>query len=122
MQPRQRHNPPANQPHDPLTWAYLLARWTDFARASVSFPDQGLGGRWKAVVPDIIALQAITHALAEAANLPPDEHALALNRAELGITTHAANINNAWQNETLPESLSELILDAVQAHRLARSL
>lgn len=105
-----------------MTWAYLLARWTEFARASVSFPDDGMGKRWKAVVPNIIGLQALTHALAEAKHLSADEHALALERAELGIRTHAGKIHEVWRGEPMPDSLIELIDDTRLAHEIARSL
>jgi hypothetical protein len=107
---------------DPMTWAWLLARWTEFAQASVAFPNTGEGARWKAIVPDVIGLQAITHALAEAVDLPPGEHALALERAELGIAQHVARINHAWRGEPMPESLIELVGDARAALGLARSL
>ncbi|MGP1346044.1 MAG: hypothetical protein ACTS3F_05165 [Phycisphaerales bacterium] len=109
-------------PPDAMTWAYLLARWTEFARASVAFPDDAEGRRWKACIADIIALQAITHALNESHTLPADEFALAMERAELGITAHARAIHNAWNAIPLPQSLTDLIDRARAAHRSAASL
>ena len=105
-----------------MTWAYLLARWTEFARASVAFPNDAEGRRWKACIADIIALQAITHALDESHTLPAHEFALAMERAELAIAAHARAIHTAWNAIPLPDSLTDLIDRARAAHRTASAL
>lgn len=95
-----------------LTWAALLARWTDFAKAAVALPKTEAGERWRAVVPDIIALQAHVHALGEVRFLAEEERPLALDRAEYAIRQHTSAITAAWQAEPLPELLWDLIGDA----------
>ena len=34
-----------------LTWTALLARWIEFAKASVALPDDAEGDRWRSSVP-----------------------------------------------------------------------
>ena len=50
-----------------ISWASLLAHWTQVAQASLALPRDAEGDRWRAAVPSIIVLQAVTHALAEVA-------------------------------------------------------
>lgn len=95
-----------------MTWAALLGKWAEFARSAVALPDHGNEGRLKEAVADIIALQSITHALAHLDELDPDERALGLDRAEIGIRDHASNINTIYRGEPMPEALVELIDDA----------
>ena len=95
-----------------LSWATLLAQWTDFARSAVALPDTPVGARWKAVIADIIGLQAHVHALAELRAIAADERALALDRAAIAIREHIGAIHTAWQAEPMPETLIELIDDA----------
>lgn len=95
-----------------MTWAALLGKWAEFARSAVALPDEGEGGRLKLAVADIIAIQSITHALAEIDALDPAERALGLDRAEIGMRDHAAAINEIYRGEPMPEALTELIEDA----------
>jgi hypothetical protein len=96
-----------------LTWAALVAHWTEFARASVALPTEGPQARWRVAVPDIIELQAITHALGELDRLSrPGERAVALDRADLQIRACAARLHQAWHDEPLHPGLVELIQDA----------
>lgn len=108
-------------PPDPATWAALLARWVEFARAAVSLPTDDEGNRWRRAVPPIITLQAVTHALAEIDRLPPGEQALALDRGEVLIRDNAAALNRIWGVDPLAEALLELIDDARLAHDAAAS-
>lgn len=103
-----------------LTWSLLLARWTDFARSAVALPDTGEPGRWKKAVPDVIALQAVYHALGEADALPEDERALGLDRSDVLIKKHAAALHDRWRAEPMPEALTELVEDARAALAAAR--
>ena len=68
-----------------LTWAALLSRWMDFARAGVSFPDDHEGRAWRESIASIIRLQAVTFALGEIDRLPTDEQLLAIDKSELLI-------------------------------------
>jgi hypothetical protein len=110
--PAQRH----------LTWATLLARWTDFARASVALPTDGEGGRWRASVAPIIGLQAVTFALGESGLLPPDERAVALDRGALLVARYAAELAAAWGSCPLPGEVVALVEDARSALEAARLL
>lgn len=110
---------------DGLTWAGLLARWTAFAQASVALPRTGEGEKWRAAVPGIIALQAVTFALAEAAGLAAPERALARDRAGVLIERHAGEFARLWpvgagaagRESGLPAALAELLADARAAWR-----
>ncbi|MBI1190387.1 MAG: hypothetical protein GC200_06875 [Tepidisphaera sp.] len=103
-----------------ITWAGLLAKWTEFAQSAAALPKTEAGERLRACVPSIIGLQAITHALAELDALPEDEYALGQDRAEVVIKRHAGEIHGAWGAEPLPEALGELIGDARLALRATR--
>jgi hypothetical protein len=109
------------RPPDPATWAALLARWVEFARAAVSLPSDNEGTRWRRAVPPIITLQAVAHALAELDRLPSAEQALALDRGSVLIRDNAATLNTLWQAEPLPDRVLELIEDAQHAHDAAAS-
>jgi hypothetical protein len=98
-----------------LTWASLLAHWAEFAAASRGLPATSEGTRWKRAVPEIIGLQAVTFALAEAHELPVEEFALAQDRAEILIRGHAKALGELWHAEPLPMQLDELIRDARSA-------
>ena len=103
------------------TWAGLLAHYMDFAKSAVALPDEGDLGRWKQVVPSIIALHAVAHALSELNELDPAERSVGLDRAGMLISEHVGLIHKQWRGEMLPDELVELIDDARSAERLARS-
>jgi hypothetical protein len=103
-----------------LTWAALLGKWTEFAGSAVALPKTGELGRFRASVPDIIALQAVSHALGEVDSLPDDERAVALDRAAVLIRSHAAALHEHWRGEPLPAQLAELADDARMALYVAK--
>lgn len=90
-----------------LTWAALLGKWTELARASVAFPKTSQGAKWRKSVPDLIGLQAITHALGEFDLLREEEQGLALDRAALGIEAHAANLVELFADDSEDPELEE---------------
>lgn len=110
-----------------LTWAALLAHWTAFAQSTLALPSTAQGDRWRSATPAIIGLQAVTHALADldkldaASAAPEGERALALDKAELLIRQHGAELHALWSGEPLHEEVSALIDDARRALTLARS-
>ena len=140
--PTRDESPPADPlPVEQLTWAVLLGRWVEFARSAVALPDDAAGRRWRAVVPDMIQLQAVWFALESWPQLAPQQRALALDRAEVLVDRHHRNILRAWERpaseaggihaadgqdqrelEQLPEALTDLIDDsrAAVAHRRAQ--
>ncbi|MFG0330239.1 MAG: hypothetical protein ACF8PN_10110 [Phycisphaerales bacterium] len=95
-----------------LTWAALLAQWLDFARASVAFPQTDEGARWKSSVPAIINLQAVTFALAEIDDLPADERALGVDRAEILLRENVAALHELWEDAEMPGGMIDLVDDA----------
>jgi hypothetical protein len=107
-------------PVSAMTWAALLARWTEFARASVAFPKDAEGDRWRASVAPVIGLQATTFALAEVDELTLDERAFGLDRAGLLVRTHATDLHAVWRGEPMPDALREVVDDAQRALTLAR--
>lgn len=96
-----------------ITWAMLLARWTEFARSAVALPTTGPGGRWRQSVPSVIGLQAIALALADLDehNLE-DDRALAMDTASVGVERHALELAEIWADEPWPDALYELLSDA----------
>lgn len=106
---------------EPLTWTALLAQWVRFAQASLALPEEVQGDRWRASVPAVINLQAVTFALADLDRLKPDERALALDRAEILIRSNAAEIDSIW-NQQMPSSLSEIARDAHLALKTAMAV
>lgn len=103
-----------------LTWPALLARWTTLAKASSALPATQAGDRWRAAVPAIIGLQAVTMALRDLGDLPDDERALGLTKADILIKQYASQINALWRGEDLGEELPLLISDARAALDEAR--
>src|SRR5262245_40321112 len=57
--------PEYDRPMFDLTWPALLGHWTAFAQNSLALPKTADGDRWRAAVPAIIGLQALTHALGD---------------------------------------------------------
>ncbi len=103
-------NPDAPRPleTDKLTWAALLGRWVDFARSAVGLPESGAAGRVRQSVPDIIMLQAVWFALQHLAELPADEQALGLDRAEILIEKHEQALRSRWAGAPLPRQVEEV--------------
>ncbi len=110
------HDTNTHQPHplepDKLTWAALLAQWMDFAQQALGLPQDDAGQRLRESVPDIVMLQAVWFALHHLDELPHDQRALGLDRAEVLIDKHTAAIHHRWTNATMPEELHKLIDDA----------
>jgi hypothetical protein len=106
---------------DALTWSALLARWTEFAAASVALPDDGEGGRWKRAVPHVVALQALTHALGEVGELEPGEIPAALDRAAVGVREAARALERIWEEDGPPPEAREVSADAELALALAET-
>lgn len=100
-----------------LTWALLLAKWADFAKASVALPNDGDAGRVKKCVPAIIGLQSVACALKEVDSLSSKERAAGLDMAQVLIRQYAADIHQVWKGETLHPGIEELINDAHAALR-----
>ncbi len=97
---------------DTLTWSFLLARWTHIAQGVKALPPGVDGDRWRRALPSLVALDAITHALAELHDLPESEHALGQDRAEVLVRGHAAELHALWRGEALPDSVRAWIDDA----------
>ncbi len=121
-QAKSQTNTDAPRQMDPhaQTWLSLLAHWTEFAQAAKALPNHGENTRWKSTAPAIITLQAVTFALADLANLNPDERPLAIDRAQILISANTATIRQAWKDEPLPQGLTDLINDATVALQAAR--
>ena len=101
---------------DRLTWAVLLARWTDFARSALALPEVGEPGLVRQSVTDIITLQAVWFALRQMDELAPAEQALGLDRAGVLIDRHGSAIRARFDGHTIPEDLQSLIDDVSEAY------
>jgi hypothetical protein len=102
-----------------MAWAALLGRWIEFAKASVSLPDDGTGGRWKRSVVPFIELQATVWALRELSEIGEDDRSVARDRAELTVRKANAALSEVWGSHPMPGSILELIDDATVALREA---
>lgn len=105
-----------------LTWTGLLGQWMQFAQASLALPDDAQGPRWRASVPAVINLQAVTFALADLDRVSASERALALDKAEILIRQSSGQLNEIWSGQSMSAQLSEIAADAQAALALARSL
>jgi hypothetical protein len=101
---------------DRLTWAVLLARWTDFARGAVALPEAGEPGLVKRSVADIIALQAVWFSLQQMDELSEDERAIGLDRAGVLIRRHRDAIRTRFGDAVIPEDLASLIHDVEELY------
>lgn len=105
-----------------LTWPGLLAHWTAFAQASVALPKNAEGDRWRAAVPAIISLQAVTFALGDLDKLSADEdRAVAQDKAQIVMRGAMKQLHELWNADPLPDELAALGSDASTALKLAKS-
>ena len=86
----------------------------EFARSALALPRDATGDALRQSVPDIIMLQAVTCALRDLGDLPADERALGLDRAELLIDKHAEALTRLWGAgaDPVPPQLADLVDDA----------
>ena len=101
---------------DRLTWAVLLARWTEFAGSAVALPEDGEPGRVRQSVTDIITLQAVWFALGQMDELSPAERAIGLDRSGVLIDRHRCAIQARFGENPLPEDLNSLLDDVSDAY------
>ena len=107
---------------DRLTWAVLLARWTDFARSAVALPEAGEPGLVRQSVTDIITLQAVWFSLGQMDELSEAERALGLDRAGVLIQRHRDAIQARFGEQPLPEDLQSLLDDVAEAYAKQKGL
>lgn len=98
-----------------LTWTALLAKWVEFARGALALPEDADGDRWRAAVPPIIELQAVTFALGDLAVVEPKERPFARDRAEVMIADAARGLEATWAGTPMPPMLLETLRDARRA-------
>lgn len=104
-----------SMPSDPdsaATWTSLLAQALHLAQASAAFAKTADGDRFRAAVPAIISLQAITLALQGIDKLDHAERGLGIDRARLLLAKHAAELHTLWRGEQFPATITELMADA----------
>lgn len=105
-----------------LTWAALLGRWVEMARAAVALPDDAEGRAWREAIPHIISLQAVTMALGEAGELEADERALGLDRSRILIERAREGLAGLFDAEATHPMVRELLDDAGAALAKAEGL
>lgn len=105
-----------------LTWAALLGRWVELARAAVALPDDAEGRAWRASIPHIISLQAVTMALGEAGELDADERALGIDRAHILIDRAREGLTEAFGDRASHPMVRELLDDAAAALEKAQAI
>lgn len=102
---------PAPLEPDRLTWAVLLARWTEFARTAIALPQQGELGLLRQSIADIITLQAVWFSLQQMDDLDPLERPVGIDRAGVLIARHSTAIRKRFGQTPLPEDLKSLLDD-----------
>lgn len=70
-------------------------------------------------MPEIIRLQAVTHALQELGTLADAERPLARDRAAVTVTRAASALDSLWRGEPMPGAILDMLDDAQRA--LARA-
>jgi len=93
----------------------------NFARTAMALPKDGDGPRWRASVPAIITLQAVSFALTELEMISKEERPLAMDRAEILIHDAIHQLDEAWASEPRSDSLTDLVDDALTALATARN-
>ena len=114
---------PDDRTIDPIaslgTWSALLGHWMALVKAGEGLvraaPDDLDAARWRASIPEVVTLQAITFALGELARLPEADRPLARDRADLGVTSAASTLDQVWRGVEMPESVLEIAADARRA-------
>jgi len=101
-----------------LTWAVLLARWTDFARSAVVLPATVEGQQMRDSVADVITLQAVWFSLQHLEELDRGQRQIGLDRAGVLIERSRSAIQRRY-GEVVPDLMRELIEDASAALRSA---
>jgi hypothetical protein len=105
--------------HESISWSTLLAGWIQFAQSALALPDTEQGNRWKDSVAATIGLHALAMALGEIDKVDPEERPLAMDKSEIGIKAHIAELNQIWRSEPMPESITDLVEDAKDAWEVA---
>lgn len=95
-----------------LAWMVLLGRWMEVAQAAVALPPDAEGRAWRASIPSVIELQAVTFALADLASLAPEDRAVGRDRAAFLIERAAARLDAAWRGVPMPAPVLEMLSDA----------
>ena len=94
-----------------LSWAALLGKWMDFAKASTALPATGEGQQWRDSVAPMITLQGITFAMAELEQVDASQRLLGWDRGELLVDQASMELDECW-GPNLPSSILETIQSA----------
>lgn len=105
--------------HDSISWSTLLTGWVQFAQRAVALPKDEQGQRWRDSVAPSIGLHALAMALGEIDKVDSEERPLAMDKSEISIKAHVAELNAIWRSEQMPESIVDLIEDAKYAWEAA---
>lgn len=103
--------------HDAITWAGLLGRWIDLAKAARPL-DGADGGPWQRALPAIITYEALAHALPNLADLSVEERSYALDQAAVLLEARRSDMEDAF--DELPEVVAEADAAVVAAITSAR--
>jgi hypothetical protein len=109
--------PTSKLPTGLVTWATLLGHWTDLVKAGEGLKrsDDEDDRAWRASLPEVIRLQAITFALAELDRVEIPDRGLARDRATIGVEEASAQLDALWSGVSMPEALLEIASDAARA-------
>ncbi|MDG2423984.1 MAG: hypothetical protein P8M22_08400 [Phycisphaerales bacterium] len=86
-----------------VSWAALLGRWMDFARASAALPRTPEGDQWRSSVSPMITLQAVTFALSELEQVDAAERMLGWDRGEMLCEEAIEQLDQIWGPAAPPE-------------------
>lgn len=106
--------PTSKLPTELVTWTTLLGHWTDLVKAGEGLrrsSDED-DRAWRASIPEVIRLQAITFALAELDRIEVPDRGLARDRAAIGVEEASARLDVLWSGVSMPEALLEIAGDA----------
>ncbi|HCA38394.1 MAG TPA: hypothetical protein DEO92_01795 [Phycisphaerales bacterium] len=89
---------------DATTWAALLGRWMDLAKAARALDGQD-GGPWQRALPAIITYEALSQALPHIGELSVRERSYALDQAAVLLEARRSDMDDAF--DELPPVVAE---------------
>jgi hypothetical protein len=94
---------------DVRTYEALLVHSVSVASAARALPENDQGDRLRGSLPAMLAIQAVTLALANLHRLPEDQYAVGQDLAEVELRTRARELNELWRTHAMPDEMLDLM-------------
>ena len=100
---------------DVRTYEALLVHSVSVASAARVLPANDEGDRLRGSLPAMLAIQAVTLALANLHRLPEGQYAVGQDMAEVELRTRARELNELWRTHAMPDEMLELMQSCREA-------